>query len=114
MNLAVVEGKIVGMPRVFSVSDGAEQVALFRLDADGEDIPISVPLNATNTKIETLEPDAHALIRGTLRYGRFIDARGQWEVTRGIVASNVDLIDGARLEQNKEKAKRALKGEKNE
>ena len=65
MNLAVVEGKIVGMPRVFSVPDGAEQVALFRLDADGEDIPISVPLNATNTKANKLEPDAHALIRGT-------------------------------------------------
>lgn len=68
MNLAVVEGKVVGMPRIFSVSDGAEQVALFRLDADGEDIPISVPLNATNTKVDALEPDAHALIRGTLRF----------------------------------------------
>ena len=40
MNLAVAEGKIVGMPRVFSVSDGAEKVALFRLDADDQfDIP---------------------------------------------------------------------------
>lgn len=54
MNLAVAEGKIVGMPRVFSVSDGAEQVALFRLDADGEDIPISVPLMGTNTKVDEL------------------------------------------------------------
>lgn len=109
MNLVVAEGRIVGMPRVFSVSDGAEQVALFRLDADGEDIPISVPLNAT--KADALEPDAHALIRGTLRYGRFIDARGQWEVTRGIVASNFDLMD-ARFEENKEKAKQLLGGEK--
>ena len=111
MNLAVVEGKVVGMPRIFSVSDGAEQVALFRLDADGEDIPVSVPLNATNTKAEALEPDAHVLIRGTLRHGRFIDARGQWEVTRGIVASNFDLMD-ARFEENKEKAKQLLGGEK--
>ena len=111
MNLAVVEGRIVGMPRVFSVSDGAEQVALFRLDADGEDIPISVPLNATNTKADTIEPDVRALIRGALRYGRFIDARGQWEVTRGIVASNFDLMD-ARFEENKEKAKQLLGGEK--
>lgn len=110
MNLAVAEGKIVGMPRVFSASDGAEQVTLFRLDADGEDIPVSVPLNATNTKVDVLEPDAHALIRGALRYGRFIDARGQWEVTRGIVASNFDLMD-ARFE---EKAKKILEGEKNE
>lgn len=54
MNLAVAEGEIVGMPRVFSVSDGAEQVALFRLDADGEDIPISVPLMGTNTKVDEL------------------------------------------------------------
>lgn len=113
MNLVVVEGRIVGMPRVFSVSDGAEQVALFRLDADGEDIPVSVPLNATNTKVDVLEPDAHALIRGALRYGRFIDAKGQWEVTRGVVASNFDLID-ARFEENKEKAKKILGGEKNE
>lgn len=113
MNLVVVEGRIVGMPRVFSVSDGAEQVALFRLDADGEDIPISVPLNATNTKADALEPDAHALIRGALRYGRFLDARGQWEVTRGIVASNFDLMD-ARFEENKEKAKQILRGEGNE
>lgn len=113
MNLAVVEGEIVGMPRVFSVSDGAEQVALFRLDADGEDIPISVPLNATNTKADALEPDAHALIRGTLRCGRFIDARGQWEVTLGIVASNFDLMN-ARFEENKEKAKQILRGEENE
>lgn len=113
MNLVVVEGKIVGMPRVFSVSNGAEQVALFRLDADGEDIPISVPLNATNTKADVLEPDVHVLIRGALRYGRFIDAKGQWEVTRGIVASNFDLMD-ARFEENKEKAKKILGGEKNE
>lgn len=113
MNLAVAEGEIVGMPRVFSVSDGAEQVALFRLDADGEDIPISVPLMGTNTKVDELEPGAHAFIRGTLRYGRFIDAKGQWEVTRGIVASNFDLID-ARFEENKEKAKKIWRGEKNE
>ena len=113
MNLAVAEGKIVGMPRVFSVSDGAEKVALFRLDADGEDIPISVPLIATNIKADELEPDAHVFIRGMLRYGHFIDAKGQWEVTRGIVASNFDLID-ARFEENKEKAKKILGGEKNE
>lgn len=113
MNLVVVEGKVVGMPRVFSVSDGAEQVALFRLDADGEDIPISVPLNATNTKADVLEPGAHALIRGALRFGRFINASGEWESTRGIVASNFDLID-ARFEENKEKAKKILGGEKNE
>lgn len=93
MNLAVAEGKIVGIPRVFSVSDGAEQVVLFRLDADGEDIPVSVPLNATNTKVDVLEPGAHALIRGALRFGRFIDAR---------------------FEENKEKAKKILGGEKNE
>lgn len=86
---------------------------MFRLDADGEDIPISVPLNATNTKVDALEPDAHALIRGALRYGRFIDARGQWEVTRGIVASNFDLMN-ARFEENKEKAKQILRGEENE
>lgn len=113
MNLAVAEGRIFGIPRVFSVSDGAEQVALFRLDADGEDIPVSVPLNATNTKVDVLEPGAHALIRGALRFGRFIDAKGQWEVTRGIVASNFDLID-TRFEENKEKAKKILGGEKNE
>ena len=113
MNLAVAEGEIVGMPRVFSVSDGAEKVALFRLDADGEDTPISVPLMGTNTKVDALEPGAHAFIRGTLRYGRFIDAKGQWEVTRGIVASNFDLMD-ARFEENKEKAKKILGGEKNE
>lgn len=111
MNLVVVEGKIVGMPRIFSVSDGAEQVALFRLDADGEDIPVSVPLNATNTKVDVLEPGAHALIRGALRYGRFINERGKWEVTRGIVASNFDLMD-ARFEENKEKAKKILEGER--
>ena len=120
MNVAAIIGEVLTAPSIYKMQDGGESIVFFVVRVPGikedweakaydENIPIAIPFKIIGTTYNHLSRGALAQVNGALQRGRYPNLTGTWEITVGVNASDVKILNKERFVKNKEAAKKQFK-----
>ncbi len=120
MNVAAVIGEVLTAPAMYKMHDMGENIVFFLVRVPGikedwetkaydETIPISIPFKVLGTEYNHLSRGALAQVNGALQRGRYPTIQNAWEITVGINASDVKILNKERYSKNKEAAKKQFR-----
>ena len=120
MNVTAIIGEVLTAPSIYKMQDGGESIVFFVVRVPGikedwdakaydENIPVAIPFKIIGTTYNRLSRGALTQVNGALRRGRYPNLAGTWEITVGINASDVKMLNKERFYKNKEAAKKQFK-----
>lgn len=120
MNVAAVIGEVLTAPAMYKMHENGENMVFFLVRVPGikedwetkaydETIPVTIPFKILGTTYNHLSRGALAQVNGALQRGRYPTLQSAWEITVGINAADVKILNRERYLKNKEAAKKQFK-----